>query len=106
MNNDLEESSKASKQLVTIRERSSKLQVLYKQLLPPLKCSLCNKDFDKPVTIIPCGHNFCLGCKKGYNKTCLTCGPDLKIEAVYRNELLDDIVKVVKDIKELLTLIN
>lgn len=47
-----------------------------------------------------------MGCKKGYNKTCLTCGPDLKIEAVYRNELLDDIVKVVKDIKELIALIN
>lgn len=72
---ELEDAAKASKQLVTIRERSSKLQVLYKQLLPPLKCSLCTKDFDKPVTIIPCGHNFCLGCKKGYNKTCLACGP-------------------------------
>ena len=51
------------------------------------------------MTVIPCGHNYCLNCKRGYNKSCVTCGPGLKIEAVYRNELLDDIVKVVKDIK-------
>ena len=46
----------------------------------------------EPVTLIPCGHSYCLNCKKGYAKNCLKCGPKNAIDATYRNELLDEIV--------------
>jgi hypothetical protein len=45
-----------------------------------------------PVTCIPCGHSYCKVCKVGYQKQCYKCPKSEKIEAVYRNELLDDIV--------------
>lgn len=43
-------------------------------------CTHCNKPLDQPVTIIPCGHNFCLKCKIGYDKgNCVRCGPKAKV---------------------------
>jgi hypothetical protein len=60
------------------------------------------------VTVIPCGHSYCFECKKGYAKECSKCGPKViinffkkyitkvKVEAMYRNELLDDIIEMVK----------
>ena len=54
------------------------------------------------MTIIPCGHNYCLGCKKGYQKECMQCCGKLKIEAVYRNELMDDIMGMVGGIKQVI----
>lgn len=59
-----------------------------------------------PITVIPCGHNYCMNCKKGYTKSCFICGDKAKIEAVYRNELLDDIAQVVKSIKELIMMVR
>lgn len=55
------------------------------------------------MTIIPCGHSYCFECKKGYSKECFKCGPKLKIEAMYRNELLDDIIAMVKLIEQSIT---
>ena len=45
--------------------------------------------------MIPCGHNFCRSCKKAYEKKCIKCGPKAQIDAMYRNELLDDIINMV-----------
>jgi hypothetical protein len=61
-----------------------------------LKCNFCLKFIKEPVTIIPCGHSFCTSCKTAYAKHCIKCGPKVKIEAMYRNELLDDIIDLVK----------
>jgi len=58
------------------------------------------------VTIIPCGHNYCLNCKKGYSKDCVQCNGKLKIEAVYRNELMDDIIGMVGAIKHIIEVLQ
>ncbi|CAK85106.1 unnamed protein product (macronuclear) [Paramecium tetraurelia] len=71
-----------------------------KDIQKNLSCTFCNKFIKQPVTIIPCGHSYCFECKKGYNKECFKCGPKLKIEAMYRNELLDDIIAMVKLIEQ------
>ena len=56
-----------------------------------LVCKFCNKLLDKPATVIPCGHTYCLACKAGYRKNiCYICGPATPFDAVYRNELLDE----------------
>ena len=71
-------------------------------MVESLQCQYCKSQIREPVTIIPCGHCFCLGCKKGYQKECCQCGPKVKVDALYRNELLDDvlaILQVVKDIR-------
>ncbi len=52
---------------------------------PSLKCTYCKGTVKEPVTIIPCGHCFCLACKKGYSKECCKCGPKVGIDAMYRN---------------------
>ena len=78
-----------------------------KEVMKSLNCNFCGKLIVEPVTVIPCGHNFCLGCKKAYTKECIKCGPkviyiyykiiiQVKIEAMYRNELLDDILNIMK----------
>jgi len=64
-----------------------------------LKCSYCGGFISQPVTIIPCGHNYCLACKKGYGRECYRCGPKVRVEAMYRNELMDDIIGMVKTIQ-------
>lgn len=71
-----------------------------------MQCNFCHHSLIQPITVIPCGHNFCLNCKKGYTKCCSVCGEKVKIEAVYRNELLDDIAQLVKNIKELINLVK
>lgn len=60
------------------------LEGLYGTMLPQIQCPF-GHELINPVTVIPCGHNYCLGCKKGYTKECLQCNGKLKIEAVYRN---------------------
>lgn len=77
----LEDLSKAKQDL------QHKLELIQKST----SCDYCGKALKEPVTSIPCGHSFCLGCKKGYEKECCKC-PGLKREAVYRNELLDEVV--------------
>lgn len=45
--------------------------------------------------MIPCGHTYCVSCKTGYRRNqCYACGPDVKVSAVYRNELLDEFFKL------------
>jgi hypothetical protein len=53
-------------------------------MLPQIQCPF-GHELNNPITVIPCGHNYCLGCKKGYTKECMLCNGKLKIEAVYRN---------------------
>ena len=60
-----------------------------------LKCNYCENIVSEPITVIPCGHTFCFSCKKAYVKNCHKCGPKGKIDAMYRNELLDDIINMV-----------
>ncbi|CAD8069352.1 unnamed protein product [Paramecium sonneborni] len=76
------------------------LEKTHKEIQKGLACTFCNKFIKQPVTIIPCGHSYCFECKKGYQKECFKCGPKLKIEAMYRNELLDDIIEMVKLVEQ------
>lgn len=83
-----------------IRQNISIIDKNESEVMKNLKCNHCNKVIKEPVTIIPCGHNFCLQCKVAYTKQCIKCGPKVKIEAMYRNELLDDILDMAKIMKE------
>jgi len=45
------------------------------------------------MTCIPCGHSYCSDCKDGFEgDKCHKCGPKFEVEAVYRNELLDELL--------------
>ena len=74
-------------------------------MLPQIQCPY-GHELKDPVTIIPCGHNYCLGCKKGYHKDCSQCKGKLKIEAVYRNELMDDIIGIISGIRQVIDLVR
>ncbi|EGR29369.1 lim domain protein [Ichthyophthirius multifiliis] len=78
------------------KQNVDKLEKGEVEIMKNLKCQYCLKFIKEPVTIIPCGHSFCQQCKTAYNKSCIKCGPKVKIEAMYRNELLDDIIELVK----------
>ncbi len=47
-------------------------------MAPQVQCPF-GHELKEPITIIPCGHNYCLGCKKGYQKECCQCKGKLKI---------------------------
>ncbi|KAM3138079.1 hypothetical protein pb186bvf_009752 [Paramecium bursaria] len=79
-----------------IQESLQQLENTEREMQKNLTCQYCNKFIKQPVTIIPCGHSYCFDCKKGYAKECSKCGPKLKVEAMYRNELLDDIIEMVR----------
>lgn len=68
------------------------------------KCNFCNGLIQQAVTVIPCGHNYCQKCENGYKGKCNTCGPKVKIEAVYKNELMDEILSVFQQISGLVPL--
>ncbi|CAD8147885.1 unnamed protein product [Paramecium octaurelia] len=88
------------KNMSQVIETISILEKTHKEIQKGLACTFCNKFIKQPVTIIPCGHSYCFDCKKGYQKECFKCGPKLKIEAMYRNELLDDIIEMVKLVEQ------
>lgn len=74
-------------------------------MLPQIQCPY-GHELKNPVTVIPCGHNYCLNCKKGYQKECSQCSGKLKIEAVYRNELMDDIINIVGGIRKIIEIVK
>ncbi|CAK62444.1 unnamed protein product (macronuclear) [Paramecium tetraurelia] len=88
------------KNMSQVIETITILEKTHKEIQKGLACTFCNKFIKQPVTIIPCGHSYCFECKKGYQKECSKCGPKLKIEAMYRNELLDDIIEMVKLVEQ------
>ncbi|CAD8062161.1 unnamed protein product [Paramecium sonneborni] len=88
------------KNMSQVIETIAILEKTHKEIQKGLACTFCNKFIKQPVTIIPCGHSYCFECKKGYQKECFKCGPKLKIEAMYRNELLDDIIDMVKLVEQ------
>ena len=88
-----------------LQKKSKSLEQLYQTIIPQVQCPF-GHELKNPVTIIPCGHNYCLGCKRGYTKDCSQCNGKLKIEAVYRNELMDDIIGMINGIKQVLEIIK
>lgn len=88
-----------------ICKKSKRLEQLYRLMVPQIQCPY-GHELSNPITVIPCGHNYCLGCKKGYTKECMLCNGKLKIEAVYRNELMDDIINIVTGIKQIIEMIK
>lgn len=81
------------------------METLYTSMLPQIQCPF-GHELKESVTIIPCGHNYCLGCKKGYHKDCMQCKGKIKIEAVYRNELMDDIIGIITSIRQVVELVK
>lgn len=103
---DMEIAEKAKRKpceekLENISKKSKRLEELYRLMVPQIQCPF-GHELNNPITVIPCGHNYCLECKKGYSKECMLCNGKLKIEAVYRNELMDDIINIVTGIKQIL----
>ena len=88
-----------------LRSQFKVMEKIYFNMVPQVQCPF-GHELKNPVTIIPCGHNYCLGCKKGYQKECMQCNGKLKIEAVYRNELMDDIIGMVKGVKTILDILK
>jgi late competence protein required for DNA uptake (superfamily II DNA/RNA helicase) len=70
-----------------------------------IQCDYCSKQLKNPVTNIPCGHSYCQECKAGYLKECKKCS-GVKREAVYRNELLDEVIQAASLVEKIVTLIN
>ncbi len=87
--------------LLELSKQVGRLEKSQKQLQGSVTCTYCSNQLKEPVTIIPCGHCFCLNCKKGYQKECCRCGPKVKIDALYRNELLDEVLEVLKVVESL-----
>ena len=65
-------------------------------------CVECAKFPVQPVTCIPCGHSFCKKCHYSYpdnindngKPVCRKCGPNVIITYVYRNEFIEDLIKM------------
>ena len=54
---------------------------------------MCKDILKDPITCIPCGHSYCMGCRQGYKgKRCYECGEDGNIDVMYRNKLMDEIL--------------
>lgn len=64
-----------------------------------LSCGVCHQLLNNPVTCIPCGHSYCKNCKSGYKDFCFDCGKSNgNVDAIYRNELMDDMINLVKSL--------
>lgn len=61
-----------------LKKKTKTLEELYHTIIPQIQCPY-GHELVNPVTIIPCGHNYCLGCKRGYTKECAQCNGKLKI---------------------------
>ena len=67
-----------SRKIACLQKKTTNLSEIYKSMLPQIQCPY-GHELKDPVTVIPCGHNYCLGCKKGYAKECMLCHGKLKI---------------------------
>ena len=55
-------------------------------------CFLCMDSLKKPVTYIPCGHNFCGGCHKDHAVTsCPKC--DKAVKGTIPDNLIEDVIQ-------------
>ena len=98
-------SAEAVQKFESLSGKMKSLESVYKLIKTQIQCPY-GHELLNPVTIIPCGHNYCLGCKRGYKKECVECDGKLKIEAVYRNELMDDIIGMVRSMQHILEIMK
>lgn len=74
-----------------VKSLLTNLQQISSQLETNLTCYLCMDMMKKPLTCIPCGHNFCSGCHKDHRLTqCPKC--DKQIKGTIDDQMLGDIV--------------
>ena len=78
-----------------------------------LQCQVCKSLPVEPVTCIPCGHSFCKGCHYGTgshkqrdsgNPKCKQCSDNSITMYVYRNEYIEELMKMfdlIKNSKEI-----
>ena len=64
---EVEKMKEMSGKVEKLQKKSVNLVQIYKNIVPQIQCPY-GHELKDPVTIIPCGHNYCLGCKKGYTK--------------------------------------
>ncbi|CAD8116938.1 unnamed protein product [Paramecium sonneborni] len=74
----------------------NEIQSLCLDLKRHLECKYCGKELKDPVTLIPCAHSYCKACRKGYSNDCFLCGKELKLEAVYLNQFMIDMMALYK----------
>lgn len=77
--------------------------ILFKEnIIKNVSCCKCHHLLNKAVTCIPCGHSYCHDCKSGYFEYCQECGKyNGSLDAVYRNELMDDMIKMVQSLPKI-----
>jgi hypothetical protein len=69
----------------------SNLEQILNSLDTNFTCYLCMDMFKKPITCIPCGHNFCEKCTKDHQLTaCSKC--DKGIKGTIPDTLLEELV--------------
>ena len=68
----------------------AKLENTEKSLEIDLCCQKCLELLDDPLTIIPCGHTFCLKCVGEDQEECPKCNMD--VDFSFKNQLLTVIV--------------
>lgn len=75
---------------------------MHKQIM----CKLCNKEIQEAVTVIPCAHSYCKGCRRGYLGKCYICGDEQRVEATYINMFMNQMRELYKKNCELIKLFN
>ena len=63
------------------------------ELIRELSCSICSEIYYKPVSVLPCLHNFCASCLGGWrkqNNTCPTCR--VHVTQVKKNHSMNNVI--------------
>ncbi|KAL4503084.1 hypothetical protein ABPG72_014313 [Tetrahymena utriculariae] len=111
---DEEKSKKATEQIPVLKQ----FDIAQTKVEYHLVCAKCEDILEEAITCVPCGHNYCKKChytkdssfQKANEATdvseasisCMKCGPSTMI---YRNESLDDMIKmynIMKSAKEVI----
>ncbi len=58
---------------MTIRSALAKFENAIKSLITNLSCSHCLELLNKPISVISCGHSFCMKCTEAYENKCSEC---------------------------------
>ncbi|KAL4455390.1 hypothetical protein ABPG74_012542 [Tetrahymena malaccensis] len=103
-----EKSRKATEQIPVLKQ----FDIAQTKVEYHLVCAKCEDILEEAITCVPCGHNYCKKCHytkdSSFQKTneaadvseasisCMKCGPSTMI---YRNETLDDMIKMYNTMK-------
>lgn len=77
---------------VNVNKAIAKIDHCQSSLIVSMACSECLGSMKNPVTLIPCGHNYCEKCLP-QTPHCKDCGEKKgKYQTTFRNRLLEEVV--------------